>query len=44
MIDDKIIYPRTESGYAFLPDMNDDLFEKVNIEAFTHGSAILKIE
>ena len=42
MIDDKIVYPRIESGYPFIPVMNDDLVEIFNIETFTRGSAILK--
>ena len=44
MSDEKSIYPRTEIGYAFKPDMNDELVEKVNNQIFTQGSAMLKIK
>ena len=37
-------YPRIETGYAFTPDMNDELVEKFNNQIFTQGSAILKIK
>ena len=42
--DEKSIYPRTETGYAFTPDMNAELVEKFNNQTFTQGSAILKIK
>ena len=38
------IYPKIETGYAFTPDMNDELVEKFNNQTFTQGSAILKIK
>ena len=42
---DKVsMYPRIETGYAFTPDMNDELVEKFNTQTFTQGSAILKIK
>ena len=42
---DKVsLYPRIETGYAFTPDMNDELVEKFNAQTFTQGSAILKIK
>ena len=42
---DKIsIYPKIETGYAFTPDMNDELVETFNTQTFTQGSAILKIK
>ena len=44
MSDEKSIYPRLETGYAFTPDMNDELVDKFNIQTFTRGSAILKIK
>ena len=44
MWDEKSIYPRIETGYAFTRDMNDELVEKFNIQTFTQGSAILKIK
>ena len=44
MSDEKSIYPRIESGYAFTSDMNDELVEKFNYQTFTQGSAILKIK
>ena len=44
MWDEKFIYPRIETAYAFTEDMNDDLVEKFNTGKFTKGSAILKIK
>ena len=40
----KSIFPRIESGFAFTPDMNDELIEKFNNQTFTQGSAILKVK
>ena len=44
MWDEKSIYPRIETGYAYTRDMNDELVEKINTGNFTQGSAILKIK
>ena len=44
MGDKNSIYPKIETGYAFTPDMNDELVEKFNTQIFTQGSAILKIK
>ena len=44
MWDEKSIYPRIETGYAYRKDMNDELVEKFNNQTFTQGSAILKIK
>ena len=44
MWDEKSIYPRIETGYAYRKDMNDELGEKFNNQTFTQGSAILKIK
>ena len=44
MWDEKSIYPRIETGYAYTGDMNDELVEKFNNQTFTQGSAILKIK
>ena len=44
MWDEKLIYPRTEIGYAYTIDMNDELVEKFNTGNFTQGSAQLKIK
>ena len=44
MSDEKSIYPRTETGYAFTPDINYELVDKFNTQTFTQGSAILKIK
>ena len=44
MWDEKSIYPRIETGYAFTKDMNDQLVEKFNTQTFTQGSAILKVK
>ena len=42
MWDELSIFSKIETGYAFTPDMNDELVEKFNIQTFTQGSAILK--
>ena len=44
MSDEKSVYPRIETGYAFTPDMNNDLAENFNNQTFTRGSAFLKNE
>ena len=44
MWDEKSIYPRIETGYAYTRDMNDELVEKFNNQTFIQGSAILKIK
>ena len=44
MWDEKSIYPRVETGYAYTRDMNDELVEKFNTRNFNQGSAILKIK
>ena len=43
MWDENSIYPRIKTGYAFTPDMNEELVKKINTSNFTQGSAILKI-
>ena len=44
MWDEKSIYLRILTGYAYTPDMNDDLVNKFNNQTSTRGSAILKIK
>ena len=44
MWDQKSIYPKIETGFAFEKHMNDELVEKFNHQTFTQGSAILKIK
>ena len=44
MWDEKSIYPRIETGYAFTRDMNKFLVHRFNNQTFTQGSAILKIK
>ena len=44
MWDEKAIYTRIETDYAFTRDMNNELVEKFNNQTFTQGSAILKIK
>ena len=44
MWDEKSIYPRIETGYAYKRDMNDELVENFNTCNFNRGSAILKIK
>ena len=41
--DDKSVFPRTETGYAFTPDMNDEIVKKFNEGNSTQRSAILII-
>ena len=43
MWDEKSIYPKIETGFAFTEHMNDELVNKFNKQTFTQGSAILKI-
>ena len=42
--DEKSIYLRIETGYAFTEVMNDELLENFNTGNFTQGSAILRIK
>ena len=42
MWDQKSIYPRVETVYAFTRNMNDELVEKFNTGNFTQGSAVLR--
>ena len=44
MWDEKSIYRRIETGYAFTKHMNDELVEKFKNQTFTQVSAILKIK
>ena len=44
MWDEKSIYTRIETGYAFTTDMNDELVNKFKNQNFNQGSAILKIK
>ena len=44
MWDEKSIYPRIGTGYAFKRDMNKRLVHKFNNGNFNQGSAILKIK
>ena len=44
MWDEKSIYPRIETGYAFKSHMNNELVGKFNNQTFNKGSAILKIK
>ena len=41
--DEKSIYPIIETGYVFTTDMKDETVQKILIETFTQGSAILKV-
>ena len=43
MSDPQSIYPRIERGYAYAPDMNDELVKKFNKQKFSQGCIILKI-
>ena len=43
MYDEKSIYPKIETGYAFTEDMNDELVKEFNNQTF-NKSAILKIK
>ena len=44
MWDEKSIYPRIETGYAYTKDVNDELLEKFHNQTFTQGSAFSKIK
>ena len=44
MWDEKSIYPRIETGYAFKSHMNNELVNKFNNQTFNKGSAFLKIK
>ena len=44
MSDEKSVYPRIETGYAYTKDMKDEIVKKINEGLFTQGSAILKIK
>ena len=44
MWDEKSIYPKIETGYAYTPNMNNELVEKFINQTLTQGSAILKIK
>ena len=44
MWDKSSIYPKIETGFAFTPDMNDEIVENFKILTFTQGSAFLKIK
>ena len=44
MWDERSIYSRIETGYAFTRDLNDELVEKFIKSNFNQGSAILKIK
>ena len=44
MSDPKSIYPKIETGYAFEKHMNNELVKNFNNQAFSQGSAILKIK
>ena len=38
------VNPRIETACVFTKDMNDEIFEKINDQRCTQGSAILKIK
>ena len=44
MSDEKSIYPKIETGYAYTKDMNDELVEKFSNQRFTQGCEISKIK
>ena len=44
MSDERSIYPRIETKYAYTKNMNDELVEKFNNQSLNQGSAILKIK
>ena len=41
--DDRSVYPKIETGYAFTLDMKDENVEKLNNQTFTQRSALLKL-
>ena len=44
MWEENSIYPRIETGYAYIKEMNDEVVEKISNQNFTQRSAILKIK
>ena len=42
MWDEKSIYPRIETGFAFTPDKNNELVENFTTRTFNQGNAILE--
>ena len=44
MSDEKLFYPRIDTGYAYTKDVNDELVENLNTGNFTQESAISKIK
>ena len=44
MWDEKSMYPRLETGWAYIKDINDELVEKINNRISHQGSAILNIK
>ena len=43
MWDEKSNYPRNETGYAFIEDMNNELVEKIKTQTFNQVISILKV-
>ena len=41
--DDRSVYPKIETGYAFTLDMNEENVEKLDNQTFTQGSALLQL-
>ena len=44
MSNEKTIYPRTETGYAYTKGMIDEPVRKINNQTFKQGSVILKFK
>ena len=44
LLDEKSVYPRIETVYAFTKVMNDEIVKKFNNPTFNQGSAILKVK
>ena len=44
MWDENSIHPKSELGYAYTKDMNDELVENYINQTFTQGSATIKIK
>ena len=42
MWDEKSVYSKIETSYAFISDTNDEIVEKFNTQTFTQGCASLK--
>ena len=43
MLDEKSIYPKIETGFAFTAVVNREIVVKMNAQTIIHGGAIVKV-